>query len=61
MNVRTVHHNLSVKAARTQQGGIKHVWTVCGGHDDDARVLLESIHFNKKLVQCLLAFVVPAP
>ena len=54
------HHDLTVKAARTQQGGIKHIRAVCGGNEDNAFIAFKAVHFHKQLVQGLLAFVMPA-
>ena len=56
--IRSSHRNLSVEAARTKNGGIKHVHTVGGRHDNDALVDAESVHLHKELVQGLLALVV---
>ena len=55
---RTDH--LAVKAARTQQGRIEHVWTVGRGDNDDTFGAFESIHLDQQLVQGLLALVVTA-
>ena len=59
-DIRVRHHDLTVEAARTQQGGIEHVGTVGGGDQDDALVRLEAVHLDQKLVERLLALVVAA-
>ena len=52
--------NPSVEAARTQQCGVEHIGTVCGRQQDDARVLLKTIHLRQELVEGLFAFIVAA-
>ena len=58
--VRPAHHDLAVEAARPQEGGVEHVGAVGGGHDDDAFVLVETVHFGQHLVERLFALVVAA-
>ena len=50
----------AVKAAGTRQGVIEDVVTVRSGHDDDALIVSEAVHFDEQLVERLLALVVPA-
>ena len=57
LHIRSAHRNLSVKTARAQDRRIQHVHSVGGRHDDDSLIDAESVHFHKKLVQCLLALV----
>ena len=52
------YHHLTVKPARTQQRGVKHVRAVGGRDHDDALVGLKTIHFHEHLVQGLLTLVV---
>ena len=59
-DVRVRHHDLTVEAARAQQRGIEHVRPVRRRNEDDALVRLETVHFDKELVQRLLAFVIAA-
>ena len=58
LDVRDAYDDLAVKTARPEQSGIEHVRTVRRRDDYDARVFLESVHFNEQLVQSLLALVV---
>src|SRR5690606_38615530 len=51
--------HLTVKAARTQQRGVKHIRAVGRCHDDDALVLIEAVHLGQQLVQRLFTLVVP--
>jgi hypothetical protein len=59
-HVRVGHHDLTVEAARTQQGGVEHVGPVGRGDEDDAFVGLEAVHLDQQLVEGLLALVVAA-
>ena len=52
--------DLTVEAARAEQGLIEDVGTVGSRHDDDAVVGLEAVHLDQQLVQGLLALVVTA-
>src|SRR5690606_4769038 len=54
----TRDHDLTVKAARTQQCRVKHVGTVGRGDDDDTFIGFKAVHFDKKLVQRLFALVI---
>src|SRR5699024_10520217 len=49
---------LTVETARTQQGRIQDVGTVGCSNQNDVRVLIETIHLDQQLVQCLFAFVI---
>src|SRR4051794_9917883 len=57
-NVGLIQHHAAIKAARTEQCGIKHIGAVCGRDDDDVSVLIKTIHLDKQLVQGLLTLVV---
>src|SRR5207253_9570027 len=50
----------AVKPAGPQEGGIERPGTVGGGHDGDAAIRIEAVHFDEELVKGLLAFVVTA-
>ncbi len=54
----TINGDLTVKATRTQQGGIEDIRTVGCGNDDHAGVAFKAIHFGEELVEGLLAFIV---
>ncbi|OPY05950.1 MAG: hypothetical protein A4E61_00125 [Syntrophorhabdus sp. PtaB.Bin184] len=58
LHVGSGYDDLPVKTAGTKQGRIEDIWSVGGGHDDDALVGLKAVHLDEKLVQCLLALVV---
>jgi len=50
-------HNLTVKAAWTQQRRVQYVRTVSRGDNDNSFVTFETIHLNQHLVQRLLTFI----
>ena len=56
--VRQLDGHAAVEATRTQQCGVKRVWTVGGRKDDDALLVVEAVHLGEKLVERLLALVV---
>ena len=60
VQVRKVYVNLAVKTSGAQQGFIQNVYAVGGSQNDDTAVGAETIHFRKKLVQCVLSFVIAA-
>ena len=49
--------DLTVEAARAEQGLIEDVGTVGGRHDDDAIVGIKAVHLDQQLVQGLLTFI----
>ena len=53
--------NPPIEAARSQQRRIEHVRTVGRRDEDHALVRLESVRFDKELIERLLPFIVPAP
>ena len=55
-----VDRDLTVEAARAQQRLIEYVGAVGRSDDDYALVRAEAVHFDKQLVERLLALVVPA-
>ena len=57
-NIGQRNHDLTVKAARTQQCGVKNVRAVRGSDHDDAAVGVETVHLDEHLVQSLFAFVI---
>ena len=60
LDVRKTYHDLTVESARSQKCRVQNVRSVGGSDDDDAGVLLESVHLNQELVQGLLSLVVAA-
>ena len=52
------NHDLTVKAARTQQCGVENVGAIRGSDHDDAAVGVETVHLDEHLVQSLFAFVI---
>ena len=60
LHVGTAHHHAAVETAGPQQRRIEHVGAVGGGHQDDAFVRFEAVHFHQQLVQGLLALIVAA-
>ena len=58
--VRALHGDLPVEAARAQQRRVEDVGTVGGGDQDDVVLHLEAVHLDEELVQRLLALVVAA-
>ena len=59
-HIGVIDENRAVKAAGTQQRGVKNVAAVRRRHDNNALVDCEAIHLDQQLVQRLLAFVVSA-
>ena len=57
-NIWQADHDLTVKAARTQQRRVQYVRTVGGGDNDNAFVAFETVHLNQHLVQGLLTLIV---
>ena len=58
--VRERDRDLTIEAARSQQGRVEDVGAVGGGEDDDARLVVEAVHLDEELVEGLLALVVAA-
>ena len=59
-NVRLVDDNLPVKASRSQKSLIQNIGAVRRGDYDNALVGREPVHFNKQLIQSLLALIMTA-
>jgi hypothetical protein len=59
-NIGQRHDHLPVESTRAQERRIEDVGTVGGGDHDHPGIGLEAVHFNEKLIQRLLALVVPA-
>ena len=55
-----VHHNLAVEATRAQQRRVQNIHAVRGGNKHHGVVLVKAVHFNKQLIQRLLAFIMAA-
>src|SRR5260221_13346604 len=60
-HVGAVDDDPPIEAARSQQRGIEHVRTVGRRDEAHALVRLETVHFDKELIERLLPFIVPAP
>ena len=60
LEVRDLHRDLAVEAARAQQGRVQDVHAVGGRDQDDVLVLVEPVHLHQHLVQGLLTLVVTA-
>ena len=56
----TLHDDLAVETARTQESGIQNFWSVGRAEDNDAVGGIKSIHFFQQLIQGLFSFVIPA-
>ena len=56
--VRTLESNLTIKTTRTHQCTIENIRTIGGGHDDDALVRTETIHFYEQLVERILTLII---
>eukprot|EP00760_Papus_ankaliazontas_P018047 PhM_4_TR17420/c3_g1_i1/m.78050 len=52
---RRVDNNLAIEAAGTEHGLVEHVDAVGAGHDDDARVAVEAVHFREQRVDSVVA------
>src|SRR5439155_11787902 len=55
-----VNGDLAIETPRPQQRGIKYIWAVRGGDDDDAFLRIETVHLHEQRIQCLFALVVAA-
>ena len=58
LQVRSSNANLTVETARAQQRWVEDVWAVGCRDQDDVGLRIETIHFNQKLVEGLLALIV---
>ena len=52
--------DVAIKTTGTEQGFVQHVHAVGGGHHDDARVIIKTVHLHQDLVQGLLVFAASA-
>ena len=59
-NIGQADINLAVKTAGTQKRTVQYIRAVCGRHHNNAFVCCKAVHLNKKLVERLLALVMPA-
>src|SRR5450631_2629375 len=59
-NIGNTDNDLTVEAARSQKRGIEHVRPVRGCNDDNSLVGLKAVHFDKQLIERLLAFIIAA-
>ena len=60
LEIRQFHGDPPVEAAGSCQRGIERFGAVCSRQDDDADVLLETVHLREQLVEGLFALVVAA-
>ena len=60
LEIRQLHRNLTVKAARTGQGGVEGLGPVCGGQNNHAGISFKAVHLGQQLVERLFALVVSA-
>ena len=56
--VGAVHQHLAIEAPRPQQRRVQDFGAVGGGHQNDAHVGVEAVHFHQQLVEGLFALVV---
>jgi hypothetical protein len=61
LDVRHINHDLAIESPRSEQRRIENIRAVGGGDQYHPFSGLETIHFNQKLVQCLLPFVMTTP
>ena len=59
-HIRSTHHDLAVKPARTHNGRVQDIHTIGGRHNNDSLVDAKSVHLHQHLVQGLLSFIVSA-
>src|SRR5699024_11949417 len=55
-----INRNLSIKTTRTKEGRIQNIWAVSCGNHNDAFIPINTVHFNKQLVQGLFTFIMSA-
>ena len=60
LEIRQRHHDLTVKATRTDERGIEHILTVRRGDDDHAIAGREAVHLDQNRVERLFTLVVSA-
>jgi len=60
LDVRQANINLSVEAARSEEGGIQHVNSVGRRHDNHIRLGTEAVHFDEQLVQSVFLLTLAA-
>src|SRR5437762_9469252 len=59
-DIGTRHNHTAIETARPEQGWIENIGPVCCGDQDDAFIGFEAVHFDKQLIECLLALIVAA-
>src|SRR5260370_36629467 len=57
-NIGLIEHHLAIKAPWAQQRRIKHIGTVGSCNDNNIRMFIKAIQFNKQLVERLLTFII---
>src|SRR5690349_17121594 len=56
--VRQWHHNMAVKASRTQQCLVQDIKAVCRSQHDDCLARVKAIEFDQQLIECLLTLII---
>ena len=57
---RALHHDRAVEAARPEQRGVEHLWTVRRADNDHAPTSVEPVHLDEQLIERLLPLIVAA-
>ena len=60
LHIRSANDHLTVETTRSHNSWVKNIHTVSSSHHDNSLVRTKTVHFNKKLVQCLLSFIMAA-
>ena len=58
LKIRSVYYNSSVETSLTKEGGIQNLRPVGCRKDQKSLGCIKTVHFRKKLIQCLLPFVI---
>ena len=54
----TCENDSTIEAARSEKGFVQDIGAIRRRHQDNPFLGIEPIHFNQKLIECLLSFVV---
>ena len=60
VSIRLVDHDAAVESSGSQESRVEDIDSVGSCHDDNVRIVLESVHLNEDLVKCLLTLVLSA-
>ena len=55
--IRPVHEDVTIEPSRPEQRGIQNLGPVCGRHQDDAHIWVETVHLHQELVEGLFPFI----